>query len=189
MNKSKVSRSTKLKKSRAGARKAGSAQKVPTAALASDPVRDDQEAGASGRGTHLDHWGLTSRPFENVPNPKDFLLFKTHKEALELLRYVVEERKTAALLLGGHGTGKTTAIRVLLSELDLEQVRVAILDYPLLESGALFLRILEQIGADPHMSAGERMHDILGANFLELASRVLGSKARQSRHRDDSSAC
>ena len=120
-------------------------------------------------GAHLEYWGLHSRPFENVPNPKDFVLFKSHKVALDLLAYTVRERKVAALLTGEYGTGKTTAIRVLLSELPLDDIRVAVLDHPILEERTPFASIYEQIGDGAVAWPENRLYELLGVRFLQLA--------------------
>lgn len=124
---------------------------------------------AARAGSHLEYWGLHSRPFDNVPNPKDFVLFKSHKVALDLLAYTVRERKVAALLTGEYGTGKTTAIRVLLSELPLDDIRIAVLDHPMLEERIPFASIYEQIGDGAVALPENRLYELLGIRFLQLA--------------------
>jgi type II secretory pathway predicted ATPase ExeA len=125
-------------------------------------------------GIYLDYWGLEGRPFENVPDPESVYLSDGHSQALSLLEYAISERKTAALLTGEYGTGKTTMIRVLLSRLDLDQYGTVLINYPLVEGEALFRSMLRQMGAEPDVTASKSdLFDELGSSFLENASRGL----------------
>ena len=125
-------------------------------------------------GAYLEYWGLWGRPFENVPDPENFYLSESHSSALNLLEYAIRERKTAALLTGEYGTGKTTMIRVLLSQLDLHDYTTVLINYPLIDGEALFRHILQQLGVEPKEpnDKGE-LYGQLGACFLDNAGRGL----------------
>lgn len=125
-------------------------------------------------GIYLEYWGLRGKPFENVPDPESFYLSESHSWALNLLEYAIRERKTAALLTGEYGTGKTTMIRVLLGKIDLENYCTVLINYPLVEGAALFRHMLEQMGAEPKDAADKsELYNQLGSCFLENASRGL----------------
>ncbi len=125
-------------------------------------------------GIYLDYWDLRGKPFENVPDPASFYLSESHRWALNLLEYAVRERKTAALLTGEYGTGKTTMIRVLLGRIDLEDYCTALINYPLVEGKALFRRILQQMDVEPKDGADKsELYDQLGSRFLDNAQRGL----------------
>jgi type II secretory pathway predicted ATPase ExeA len=67
---------------------------------------------------YLDFYGLKEKPFNLTPSPRFVYLSEGHKEALALLTYGVRERKGFILLTGEVGTGKTTMIHTLISNLD-----------------------------------------------------------------------
>ncbi len=62
-------------------------------------------------------YGLTEKPFHIVPNPKFLYLSQKHQNALTYLEYGLLEHQGFILLTGEIGTGKTTLIRHLLSQL------------------------------------------------------------------------
>ncbi|MCF7810904.1 AAA family ATPase [bacterium] len=79
---------------------------------------------------YLDYWKLKQKPFENTPDPDFFYFSPEHEEAYIRFKYAISENKGAILLTGDYGCGKTTLIRLLVSELDPERFRIAILNHP-----------------------------------------------------------
>ena len=125
-------------------------------------------------GVYLEYWGLRGKPFENVPDPESFYLSESHSWALNLLEYAIREQKTAALLTGEYGTGKTTMIRVLLNKLDLSDYATVLINYPLVEGEALFRHVVQQLNAEPKQGADKgELYGQLGSCFLENAGRGL----------------
>ena len=125
-------------------------------------------------GPYLEYWGLRGRPFENVPDPDNFYLSESHSWALSLLQYAITSHKAAALLTGEYGTGKTTMIRVLLGQLDLDRYCTVLLNYPLVEGEALFRHILRQMGVEPEEGDDKaELYDRLGSSFIDNAGRGL----------------
>jgi len=64
------------------------------------------------------YYGLKENPFNLTPDPRYLFLSRRHQEALSHLRYGIKEKKGFILITGKIGTGKTTLIRALLSDLD-----------------------------------------------------------------------
>lgn len=62
-------------------------------------------------------FGLQSKPFELLPNPRFLFQSQSHRKALSYLRYGIQERAGFILLTGEVGSGKTTIIRDLVSRL------------------------------------------------------------------------
>ena len=62
-------------------------------------------------------YGLKAKPFSLLPDPAYLFVSKKHQLALSLLQYAVQSQLTLSVLTGEVGTGKTTLIRQLLSEL------------------------------------------------------------------------
>ncbi|MCK8465151.1 AAA family ATPase [Aliiroseovarius sp. S1339] len=72
------------------------------------------------------HFGLNERPFTLVPDPS-FLFWSTqHKRAYAVLEFGVLSRAPITLITGEIGSGKTTLVQKLLSQMD-ETVRVGLL--------------------------------------------------------------
>jgi general secretion pathway protein A len=67
---------------------------------------------------YTEYYGLIRRPFEMTPDPSFLYLGEAHREGLAMLQYAVESRKGFVLLTGEVGTGKTTLLHSLLSQLD-----------------------------------------------------------------------
>jgi type II secretory pathway predicted ATPase ExeA len=80
---------------------------------------------------YADFYNLKEKPFNLSPSSRFLYLGETHKEALALLSYGVQERKGFVLLTGEVGTGKTTIIHALLAGLD-QDVHLLHLSNPLI---------------------------------------------------------
>lgn len=104
------------------------------------------------------YWNLERNPFENAPDPDFFYHAPLHAEAVERLAGLIRERRGAGLLTGVYGCGKTTLIRVLNEELELDQHPVAYLNYPRLTADDVAGEILRQLGVVPPGDAIERSH-------------------------------
>jgi general secretion pathway protein A len=62
-------------------------------------------------------FGLKEKPFTVTPNPRFLFLSKHHLEALEHLKYGIQEKMGFVVVTGEVGTGKTTLLRSLLESL------------------------------------------------------------------------
>jgi general secretion pathway protein A len=66
---------------------------------------------------YREFYGLVRAPFEMTPDPSFLYLGDTHREGLAMLHYAIEARKGFVALTGEVGTGKTTLVHALLSQL------------------------------------------------------------------------
>jgi len=96
-----------------------------------------------------EYWGLTTAPFQNVPDPNFFYLSAQHREALARLVYTVKHNKGAALLIGDVGCGKTTLSRTLILELAEDKYDVGLVTNPSLPSSDFLEEIDLQLGITP----------------------------------------
>jgi putative secretion ATPase (PEP-CTERM system associated) len=66
---------------------------------------------------YTDFFNLKVKPFELVPNPAFLYQSRSHKKALNYLKYGLHERAGFILLTGEVGSGKTTIVRNIISEI------------------------------------------------------------------------
>lgn len=92
-------------------------------------------------------YGLAHAPFETTPDPSMLYLGETHREGLATLLYAVQSGKGFLVLTGEVGTGKTTLLHALLSQLDSETPS-AFLFNPRLEVLDFFRLVLEELGIE-----------------------------------------
>jgi general secretion pathway protein A len=108
---------------------------------------------------YLDYYGFSEAPFSLSPNPRFIFYSKTHKEAFALLLYGIKGHFGFVELTGEVGTGKTTVLRTLLSQLDEEKFRTALIFNPKLTAIDLMAAINREFGI-PCESAN--IADLLG---------------------------
>ena len=96
---------------------------------------------------YLEHYGLIRAPFEMTPDPAFLYLGETHQEGLATLVYGVRARKGFVMLTGEVGTGKTTLLHALLSQLD-PHTASAYLFNPRLDPLDFFRVLFEEYGIE-----------------------------------------
>ncbi len=95
---------------------------------------------------YLDFHGFREKPFNLTPDPRFVFLSKTHKEAFAHLLYGINHRVGFIGLTGEVGSGKTTVLRALLSQLDPEHHRTALIFNPCLSAPELLRNINREFG-------------------------------------------
>ena len=93
-------------------------------------------------------YGLTEQPFRLSPDSRFSFGHPSYDNAKAYLKYAVSEGEGFVVITGAPGTGKTTLIHSLLSELDSERVQVATLTDVQLEESELPVRVLEAFGLE-----------------------------------------
>ncbi|MDJ0786652.1 MAG: AAA family ATPase [Myxococcota bacterium] len=96
---------------------------------------------------YREFYGLVRRPFEMTPDPAFLYLGDAHKEGLATLLYGVQARKGFTLLSGEVGTGKTTLLHALLSQLDPDTLSAFIFN-PRLEPLDFFRLLFDELGIE-----------------------------------------
>jgi general secretion pathway protein A len=96
---------------------------------------------------YLQHFGLIRSPFEMTPDPAFLYLGEAHQEGLATLVYGVRARKGFVMLTGEVGTGKTTLLHALLSQLD-PNTQAAFVFNPRLEALDFFRLLFDEFGIE-----------------------------------------
>ncbi len=91
-------------------------------------------------------YGFSEMPFNITPDPRFLFLSPTHQEALQHLKYGVQERKGFITLIGEVGCGKTTLCRRFLNEIDSSRFDTALILNPRVTETQMLKAILTELG-------------------------------------------
>jgi len=117
-----------------------------------------------------EYWGLKEMPFENTPDPRFIYYSSQHEEGLSRLLYAIERKKGAAMLTGVFGCGKTVLARTLLTKLNKNIYRVALVNNPHLKSVELLRSIARHLGAE---NLPEKLTEMSADYFLQVIEEML----------------
>ena len=104
------------------------------------------------------YWKLREKPFENTPDPRFVYYSRKHEEALSRMLYAIRERKSAAMLTGECGSGKTLVSRILLEELSSAQYQSVLIFNPKVPPLEFVKEIASQLNGD--MASLSSMTDV-----------------------------
>jgi len=115
---------------------------------------------------YQDYFGFSEMPFHVTPNPRFLFLSPTHEEALQHLRYGIEDKKGFIVLTGEVGCGKTTLCRKLLEELESnDKCDTALLLNPRISETQLLKGIMKELGEESKARSKsdllDKMNDVL----------------------------
>jgi general secretion pathway protein A len=116
---------------------------------------------------YLDFHGFREKPFNLTPDPRFVFLSKNHKEAFAHLLYGINNRAGFILLTGEVGSGKTTVLRALLSQLDPDHHRTALIFNPCLSPAELLQTINREFGISQNGSNKSSFLDRLNQFLLQ----------------------
>ncbi len=111
-------------------------------------------------------YGFNESPFNMTPNSRYFFQSAKHTEALNSLRYAIQERKGFIVITGEIGSGKTTVCRSLLNELD-SRTKTALVTNTHIGAKDLLCTILEDLEVDYTPGSKSRLLSQLNAYLIE----------------------
>lgn len=114
-------------------------------------------------------YGLSEMPFNITPDPKFLYLSPTHQEALQHLKYGVQQKKGFIVLVGEVGCGKTTICRRFINELDAEHYETALILNPRITEIEMLRAILSELG-ETHLAQSQ--HDLASQINRVLLHRI-----------------
>ena len=115
---------------------------------------------------YLDFFGFEEKPFNLIPDPRFVFLSRNHKEAFAHLLYGIDNRAGFIAMTGEVGSGKTTVLRALLSQLDADRYRTALIFNPGLSPQDLLKSINREFGIPASESESSSLLDALNAFLL-----------------------
>ena len=92
-------------------------------------------------------YGFKERPFEITPDPTFVYMSEIHQEAFSHLQYAMQEGKGFSVVTGEAGTGKTTLVRKLLSNVD-GSIRTCYIFNPIMDRGDFLNYICNDLGIE-----------------------------------------
>jgi general secretion pathway protein A len=116
---------------------------------------------------YLDFHGFREKPFNLTPDPRFVFLSKNHKEAFAHLLYGINNRAGFIALTGEVGSGKTTVLRALLSQLDADHHRTALIFNPSLSPTELLQNINREFGITSNTSNNSSLLESLNQFLLQ----------------------
>ena len=119
---------------------------------------------------YCEFFGFNEKPFTITPNPNFIYLSGIHREAFAHLLYGIDSHAGFIALTGEVGTGKTTVLRTLLSQLSPEKYSSALIFNPCLSRGQLLANICEEFGVKPSKKTGFAYLESLNRYLLEQNS-------------------
>ena len=97
---------------------------------------------------YLQYYGLNEQPFSTSPDPRFLYFSEAHREALAHLTYGICQRKGFIVITGEVGTGKTTLIHALLSDMP-QKVRLSFISNPTLTREEFFFLLADAYKLGP----------------------------------------
>jgi general secretion pathway protein A len=119
---------------------------------------------------YCDFFGFSEKPFTITPNPQFVFLSSIHREAFARLLYGVDSHAGFIALTGEVGTGKTTMLRTLLTQLDPEKYKSALIFNPCMSAEQLLVSICREFGIEADEQNSSSYLDALYRFLIEQNS-------------------
>jgi general secretion pathway protein A len=116
---------------------------------------------------YCEFFGFSEKPFTITPNPQFIYLSEQHREAFAHLLYGIDSHAGFIAMTGEVGTGKTTVLRTLLTRLDSERYRSALIFNPCRSGEQLLASICREFGVTPDERNGYGYQDALNLFLLD----------------------
>ena len=116
---------------------------------------------------YLEFYGFQEKPFSLTPDPRFVFLSKHHREAFAHILYGINNRVGFITLTGEVGSGKTTVLRTLLTQLDEDHHRTALIFNPCLSPRELLQNINREFRIPASDSHSVNILDALNPFLLQ----------------------
>lgn len=116
---------------------------------------------------YCDYFGICEKPFTITPNPHFIYLSGNHREAFGRLLYGIDNHAGFIAMTGEVGTGKTTVLRTLLTQLDPDKYRSALIFNPCLSGEQLLASICREFNVEPDERTSFGYLDALNLYLLD----------------------
>lgn len=126
---------------------------------------------------YFEHFGLQDMPFRLTPDDRYFFPSAEHRRALSHLLFGLAQHEGFVIVTGEVGSGKTTLIERLTSELSEARYRVAKITTPKVSADSLLALIAAEFGVPMHSGPQDKASLLLGLRNVWRADRSRGRRA------------
>jgi len=123
------------------------------------------------------HWQLDRRPFEDTLEPGFYYPCESHQGALLKLRYVVENRRGCAVLVGATGLGKTLLVHALMRQLPEPFHPQIHLVFPQMPPQQLLVYLADELAGQPASPSTTSIQQ-----SVQRIHRAVAENTRNERH-------
>ncbi|MFA5090346.1 MAG: AAA family ATPase [Candidatus Omnitrophota bacterium] len=114
-------------------------------------------------------YNFSEKPFNMTPDSKFFYPSSKHLEALDNMRYAIDERKGFVVITGEIGAGKTTVCRTLINKLSIN-TKVAIITNTHLNQKELVTEILDELEVEYQGGSKQKLLSGLNKYLIQQLS-------------------
>lgn len=126
---------------------------------------------------YQNYWQLQQKPFESHADSRFYYPSEGHQAALLKLRYAIENRQGAALLVGGGGTGKTLLLELLRKHLPENCAPYVRLVFPQMPAVDLLTYLADELAAPAPQNPRHTIEEC-----VRRLQRFLAENAENGRH-------
>jgi type II secretory pathway predicted ATPase ExeA len=119
-------------------------------------------------------YNLEGQPFRLSPDYRFSFAHQTYNDAKSYLKYAISEGEGIVAITGAAGTGKTTLISSLISELDQSQVQVGVVTNMQLDSGGLLSLVADAFSLE--IEGSERVNSLNAFKQFLKQQREVGRR-------------
>lgn len=119
-------------------------------------------------------YNLEGQPFRLSPDHRFSFAHQTYNDAKSYLKYAISEGEGIVAITGAAGTGKTTLISSLISELDQSQVQVGVVTNMQLDSGGLLSLVADAFSLE--IEGSERVNSLNAFKQFLKQQREVGRR-------------
>ena len=116
---------------------------------------------------YLDYCGLTEKPFGLTPDPQFYFESRSYREAMDHLRFFLDQKEGFALIYGDVGLGKTTISRIFLDSLDKKLYHTALILNPIMDEAEFLRQVLKELAVPVYSTNREELLENLRDFLLD----------------------
>ena len=116
-------------------------------------------------------WGLQKTPFGSDGSAESYYASTSHQSALLKLRFLVDYRRGAGLVIGHSGVGKTRLLQALLPDADSTSASVVRIVYPLMSPLELLSLLVTELSGEHPGRTGDSI-DVLLKQLVERLRKL-----------------